>query len=523
MNQMQADIVIVSAGTAGLAAAVAAAEKGADVLVFEKRGVTGGTGNVGSMVLGIGSDVQKKLGIDVKVKDIFNMHMEYTHFRPDARLVRAFYDKSGDTINWLMKHGVEFKGIMPGRNPVTHGIIGGSYSMMKALAGSAREMGVRIEMKTTVTKILKENGKITGVMAVDSEGEEIKALSKAVIVAAGGFGDNPEWIKQYTGFDFGIDMFSHRLKGLTGDGIRMAWEVGAAASNMTMQTIFSLPAPYHGPNGASGEFEVFVKPELLVNLLGERFLDEDHYANGVLNPAIANAICRQKGRCCFLIFDEATRQYYAENYRSPLLGPGGPGGGPPGPGGEMTAQQKKEKEAFEENFRVLNEAGMGQVFDQPTGIRDNDLEAKIRKAVEKGYKHLFVADSIEYLAAQTGIDLEGLTKTVAEYNRFCDQGRDETFEKDPAHLRPVKTPKFYAARFFPSAYGTLGGIRINYRTEVVDREYRPIPGLYAGGVDANDLYGDTYERFLGGNTQGFAINSGRIAGENAADYVKGVK
>jgi fumarate reductase flavoprotein subunit len=87
----------------------------------------------------------------------------------------------------------------------------------------------------------------------------------------------------------------------------------------------------------------------------------------------------------------------------------------------------------------------------------------------------------------------------------------------------VKEPKFYAGKQIPGAYGSLGGIKINYRTEVIDKNWNKIPGLYAAGTDACSIYGDTYVFILPGNTMGFALNSGRIAGENAAEYAKTFK
>jgi fumarate reductase flavoprotein subunit len=101
-------------------------------------------------------------------------------------------------------------------------------------------------------------------------------------------------------------------------------------------------------------------------------------------------------------------------------------------------------------------------------------------------------------------------------------GHDALFNKNPKYLRPIKQPKFYAGRIFPSAYGSLGGIRINYKMEVLGKDYKVIPGLYAAGTDANNLYGDTYIFALAGNTMGFAVNSGRMAGENAAEYLKSI-
>ena len=130
-----------------------------------------------------------------------------------------------------------------------------------------------------------------------------------------------------------------------------------------------------------------------------------------------------------------------------------------------------------------------------------------------------MADSVEELAVKTGIDLSRLKQTLDEYNTACDTGRDEIFHKLAEYLRPVRKPPFYVCRMDGVfGFGTLGGIKINHKTEAVNKNFEPIPGLYAAGVDANSLYGDTYIFILPGNTLGFALNSGRIAGENAAAY-----
>ena len=75
-----------------------------------------------------------------------------------------------------------------------------------------------------------------------------------------------------------------------------------------------------------------------------------------------------------------------------------------------------------------------------------------------------------------------MQRTVEEYNKACETGRDELFNKNPRYLRLVKQPRFYAARFFPAGYGTLGGIKINHKTEVLTKDCEVIPGLYAAGV-----------------------------------------
>jgi fumarate reductase flavoprotein subunit len=149
-----------------------------------------------------------------------------------------------------------------------------------------------------------------------------------------------------------------------------------------------------------------------------------------------------------------------------------------------------------------------------------NIDADVKQAIAKGHPNLFVVDSLEELASKTGINLANLKKTVEEYNKACDTGRDEIFHKSVRYLRPVRQPPFYAGRYFPSGYGTLGGIKINYKTEVITKDHEPIPGLYAAGVDANSIYADSYIFIFPGNTMGFALNSGRIAGENAAEYAK---
>jgi len=280
-------------------------------------------------------------------------------------------------------------------------------------------------------------------------------------------------VKKYIGYDMGKDLYSFRVPGLTGDGLRMAWEVGAAETEMNMELIYGIPQAT-ASNTISCTFR---QPNLVVNLLGERFLNEDIMRNTTFT---GNAIATQKDRCAFAIYDEGTLQYYREH------------------GLDFVSYV----------FRV-------------TGIDNFDKE--MERVNAQGNENVFTADSLEELAERTGIDKNNLMKTVEEYNQACDTGRDELFHKEARYLHPVRTPKYYAGRLFPGAYGSLGGIKINYKTEVLTRKWEAIPGLYAAGVDACTIYGDSYVFILPGNTMGFAVNSGRIAGENASEYVKSLK
>lgn len=476
MKALEADIIVVAAGAAGLAASIAAAEKGAKVIAFEKGSTTGGTGSMGMGPLGLESRLQREKKFGPSRDEAFKVFMDYTHWRVDARLVRAYLDKAATTIDWLEAMGVEFlepRPYFPGGWPTWHivkpGGEGCASNIFKIMTEKAKEMGVQILLRTPVEKLIKQGENVTGVVAEDRSGESIQAHAKAVIIATGGFGDNPQLIKKHTGYEWGKDLQSFRIPGLAGDGIRMAWEVGAAPTEMGMELIYLMPGELD-PELA----ETFRQPHLLVNLLGERFMNEDTMAN----PAYTgNAISRQKDRSAFVVFDE-------------------------------TIKKHMESEGFDLFHEVF------------PFTKVSDLDSLMENAFNVGYKDVFVADTLEELAVKTGIDPDGLKATVNDYNGFCEKGFDPIFNKNPKLLRPVTTPKYYAGKFLPGAYGSLGGIKINYKTEVLNKDWKKVPGLYAAGTDACAIYGDTYVFILPGNTMGFALNSGRIAGEHATAYAQ---
>ena len=490
MEKLSADIVVFGGGTAGLAAAVAAAERGAHVIVLEKLSTTGGTGNRGMGPFGVESRIQRWKKISPTKEEAFKAFMNFTHWRADARLVSEFIRKSGETIDWLENMGVEFADVIhyftrmgyatqhvvkPPDNPPGPGA---SATIMKCLTEKAKELGVQIILQTEVKKILKENGRIVGVVAQSKEGKNIEVRAKAVIIATGGFGDNPEMIKKYTKYEWGKTIFSMRIPGMTGDGIRLAWDVGAAKDIMSMEAAgVGIASARPGQVPVKGPIvtlrEVFLQAtNLMVDLLGERFVNEE-----VEGAFLANAVFRLKNSCAFSIFDDNARKKY-------------------------------EAEGFEWGTWPWP-------FEKP-----KDLEKIIREESEKGELAVFVADSLEELADKTGIKKEGLLETVKEYNLLCEKKYDDIFFKNSKYLWPIKQAPFYAGKLVLTGYGSLGGIKVNYKCEVLNEDWEPIPGLYAAGVDACSIYYDTYVFIMPGNTMGFCLNTGRIAGENAAEYVK---
>ncbi len=145
----------------------------------------------------------------------------------------------------------------------------------------------------------------------------------------------------------------------------------------------------------------------------------------------------------------------------------------------------------------------------------------MQKALARGSTAVFSGDSILDLAQKIGANPAVLQATIDEYNQFCEIGHDEMFAKEPQYLRPLKEPPYYALKVNTVFLGTLGGIKINHRMEVLDKRGRVIPGLYAAGADAGGLYGDSYcFKETSGAALGFAGNSGRIAGRNVLQYLR---
>jgi fumarate reductase flavoprotein subunit len=475
----EVDIVVIGSGVSGLAAAVTAAEGGAKVIVFEKERSLGGTSNFFDGIFAVESDMQRDRYITYDRDQAFKNIMEYSHWRANPRLVRAFVDESGGTISWLQKQGVEFIDAtinMPEAPRTYHVVKGQGAAVVKALAVSAKEKGVDLRLGTSVKKITKQGDRITGVIA-EGDGEDIQVTAKAVIIASGGYANNKEWIKKYSGFDLGVNVIPVGNVDKMGEGIRMAWEVGAAEEGMGVLELFRVgPAP--GEEFAMKNQIEFVaaQPDLWVNSKGERFCDE---GIAFYDTSVGNANARYKEGYTYSLFDESIKKILIENGI---------------------------------------DRGIG--MDNPPGTRPIDFDKDLGIAFEKGTKEIFVADSIKELAEKMGVDPAVLKATVDEYNGFCEKGHDDLFAKDPKYLRPLKGPKFYAVKARTIFLGTLGGIKINYKTEVVDKKEKVIPGLYAVGFDAGGMWGDSYSiRHSSGASAGFAVNSGRIAGRNALKYV----
>ena len=475
MRTIEAGIVIIGGGPAGLSAAWEAGSRGIRTLVLEKTGRPGGVSGGGIGMFAVESSIQKKMLIKFSVEDAFRLVTDYTHNKADARLLSEYLRRSAGTVEWFIGMGAEFTGAVAyyeGAKYTWH-----MYSFRNELRlperiiKSMTDGGFPVEILTgaAAKRIVKDgSGRVCGVEFTRG-GETVLAKAGAVIVATGGFGGNKEWVKELSGLTLGEDLFTMDVSRAQGEGLRLAWEAGAAKSRMDVDIYCGLGGPYGGPGGVLEHYQSFRQPNLMVNLAGERFMDEGQM---MIGSYAANAVLQQKNHCGFMIFDSDTEAYYAEN------------------GWDL----------------IMN--------DLPTHPQDTD--ALVRRAMAEHPGWLFAAGSLGELADMMGVDREALLATAAEYNGFCDAGHDPVLFKERRFLRPVRGKRFYGAKFCLNGYGTLGGIKIDWRTRVLDDEFRPIPGLYAAGNDVNTLFGDSYPFMLSGNTSGFAYNTGRMAGENAA-------
>jgi fumarate reductase flavoprotein subunit len=475
------DVVVAGSGAAGMAAALTLAEGGAKVAVFEKQRSVGGTSNFFQGTFAVESAMQRERYVDYTRDQAFKNTMDYSHWRANPRLVRAIVDESGATISWLQAQGVEFVDAtinMPDSPLTYHVIRGRGEAVIKALVDQARAKGVQIFPGTPVTALLKEGGKVTGVL-VESDGEEVEVAATAVVIATGGFANNKEWIKKYTGYDLGVNLFPVGNTGKRGDGLRMAWEAGAAEEGVETIEMFRV-----GPVGAEFAMgcnleQAAAQPDLWVTARGERFCDE-----GITfwDTPVGNA----QGR---YMRDGYTYSLFDDSIIDRLLAQG-------------------------------LDRGVGMDF--PPGFKLTNLHSEIQAARDHGSTEVFAADSLEDLAAQLQIDPATLRATVDEYNRSCGEGHDGLFAKDARFLRPLVGPQFYAVRARTVFLGTMGGIKVTGRLEVLDKKDNVIPGLYAGGFDAGGMYGDSYPiKSSSGLASAFAINSGRLAGKAALQYLAG--
>lgn len=474
---IDADVVVVGGGGAGLPAALAARENGAEsVVIVEKRSTPGGNASRASGLFAAESPVQKEALVEARKDHFFATLMNWAHWKIDPLIVRALIDKSGQTIGWLEEKGVKFdlQRYYPDQSPpVWHVPEGRGAHMAGLLASECSRLGVVTLLRARGKSILLDRkGRLSGVV-IEKDGAESAIRTGSLVIATGGYGGNGDLLRKYCPqYDESIKCFGLPHKG---DGLLMALEAGAATEGLGL---LHLEWPHVHRDPGSVLATLAREPYgLYVNKRGARFMDE---AKGVHPFEAANAVLRQPGKIGYILLDDEMRRAIEEE--GAVVGRG--------------------KDRLERRRRIAGLAGT------------------LARSAEANPARLKISASWTEIAAWMGVDTATLQRTLDEYNLACERGYDRQFVKDRRYLRPLKKAPYYAIKGELIFLQTIGGIRVNERMEVLDRRGRSIPGLYAAGVDTGGWEPDTYCDALTGAALGFSMNSGVIAGESAARFVR---
>lgn len=453
--ELTADVVIVGAGGAGFAAATAALENGASVIILEKNEMIGGnTARAGGTLNAPDPERQSKMTppVEDSVEKFFMNTLEAGDFKADPALVAVLTRNALDARHWLTDHGTEW-------TEMVYQTIGGLWprsldekdkiafnGFIAPLAKTVAKLGGRVILNCKAETLTKNDaGRVTGVIAFDPKnGQEYRFTAKnAVILATGGYAASAELVKKYNGLS---GLPTSNAPTSTGDGIKMGTDAGADTYGMEYIQIHPHGNPVTG--GLQSHFAGVIKNSIYVNKEGKRFVEESGRRDVISNATIA-----QPGQIMFSIFDSEGGFY----------------------------------------------AGVKELPD----VELKNLTSK---------KYLYKAYTLEDLAQQAGIDPAGLVATVKRYNELVASGKDTDFEKDEVEL-PIGKAPFYCVPLSPTLHHTMGGLRINTDAQVLRPDGSVIPGLYAAGEVTGGIHGTNR---VGGNALTDGVVFGRIAGYNAA-------
>ncbi|MEN1761351.1 FAD-dependent oxidoreductase [Anoxynatronum sibiricum] len=499
-EEISADVVVVGGGASGSAAALAAAEKGAHVILLEKAAGVSGAGSMAGALFADRSSLQIAAGKEVDAQWIYDQYIKDSNYHANAGLVSAIIHKSASTVDWLVENGVNLVVLDAGHGaqynhvgmPATaHGYVDGGVMALQTIHEKVESYGGQVMYETPGESLIMDaNGKIAGVIARKVDGTELRITAKSVVIATGGFGGNAEMMAERFGTKSGTGL----VRTATGDGVKMAWSAGAAEAGIDVAQWFGMTYDADKSKNMTNPrelTELVRNPLMFVNKEGKRFGSEEEAYE---SAALGNMMYNQPNAEMFIILDTGIIERVAEEGLAKVF---------VDRWGHMYGQGIKFMEAGrEQNIDALTEA-----WRMP-----RDYTAVMEEAVEAGLA--IKADTIEELARL--LDAPYLVEEVAYYNTMAANGKDTQFYKDASFMNPVAQAPYYAVVTKLRCLGTLGGVAINEEIQAVDEAGQTIENLWVAGADAGGMYGNSYVMFEGA-TLGFAYNSGRIAGENAAE------
>ena len=493
-STVEADVVVVGAGGAGMTAAITAAGEGKSVVILESQSMVGGnsvraTGgmNAGKTVYQDENEFGESAGVEKTLKTAAEKYADNETITAlaktvseqwaayqanptgyfdsvelmeldtmiggkginDPELVETLCANSADAIDWLDEHGItlhnvsSFGGASVKRihrpvNAEGKTVSVGSY-MIPLLQENCEKAGVKMMLDTTATEILTDaNGAAVGVKATGASGETVTVNAKAVVLASGGFGANLDMVVKYKPELKGF--MTTNAPGIQGQGIEMAQAIGAATVDMDQIQIHPTVEANTAAlitEGLRGDGAV------LINAEGKRFIDEVGTRDVVSAAEIA-----QTGSYSWLVVDQAMV----------------------------------------------------------------DASSVIQGYIKKGYT--VTGATYEELGKAMGVDAAAFAETMDKWNGYVEAKNDPDFGRT-SFANPLNTAPYYAVKVTAGVHHTMGGLKINANTEVLNEKGEVIPGLFAAGEVTGGVHGANR---LGGNAVADFTVFGRIAGAAASDY-----
>ncbi|MFN0044442.1 MAG: FAD-dependent oxidoreductase [Alphaproteobacteria bacterium] len=348
------------------------------------------------------------------------------------------------------------------------GQAGMGLGLVTGLVAACLDHGVEFRLGWRARELLREGGRVVGVVGEGETGAERIAARRGVVIASGGFDWNKDLQDRYLTAPIEAPVVPPAMEG---DGQLMAEAAGAALGKMDLAWW------------------------LAVSLDVKKNLDDIQ---------VGTAVYAERGLPHAIIVNRRGRRFTNE------------------------AAHNMAMALFERDGatgELLNQPAWA-VFDRQYRSRYDVLLAI--KPTEPDPPWLFKADTVEGLARQVGIDPAGLADTLARFNRHALEGNDPEFGRgsfafDPhvgdsrtrhPNLGTVERAPFYALRIHLGGVGTKGGVRTNARAQALRADGAPIPGLYAAGNAAATWFGAPMAS--GGITLSQALVMGWLAGRDAA-------
>lgn len=474
-HTVEADVVVVGAGVAGMVTALSAAEAGCKVVAVEKMKKFSARG---FDIAAVDSRIQKKMGIKIDVPTAIRALIKNCDKQVNEEFFWMFARYSGKVMDWLLDQAepaglyakmsaAHYKGPNYFEYPVTHHILGGPHEkegafidMMEVFEKNAKAKGVDFRYSLPAVRLVREGkGPVNAVIAGKAGNYTRFNASKGVVLATGDFGSNQEMLRHYCPIALHVNLNVYTPPGgNVGDGHKMGLWAGAA-----MQKGMHAPM-IHTLGGAWPYFF------LHVNKRGLRYHNEDLSSQA----------------CCLGMMMQ-----------------------PDGIGWTLLDAD------FLTNVPKTIPIGGGFFWDHPGRNMDEEWTpgedmAALDDCMKKGLA--FKANTLDELAAKMKVPADALKSTVARYNELVKKGVDEDFGKRKELLFPIERPPFYAGLMKSALLAMTSGLRVNTRFEVLDEHDEPLGGLYAVGNVQGDMFAVDYPTVFPGLSHGRCITFGRLVG-----------